>query len=140
VGEEISLCKRYLRIESHRFGDRLETIWEIDDLPKGARLPTLTLQPILENAIYHGIETLPEGGIIHIRGQLSSNEIAITIDNPLPPGEGIDNHEGNQMAQDNIRQRLSAYYGGKGQLLTRTENQRYFTKIIVPYPYENTDR
>lgn len=53
VAEEVSLCKRYLRIESHRFGDRLETVWEIDDVPENAQLPTLTLQPILENAIYH---------------------------------------------------------------------------------------
>jgi two-component system, LytTR family, sensor histidine kinase AlgZ len=140
VTEEISLCKRYLRIELHRFGDKLETVWETDDLPEGALLPTLTLQPILENAIYHGIEALPEGGVIHIHGQLSANKITITIDNPLPPGKNIENHEGNQMAQDNIRQRLIAYFGDKGQLLTQTKNQRYFTKIIVPYPYENTDR
>ncbi len=139
VADEISLCKRYLRIESHRFGDRLETIWEIDDLPEGALLPTLTLQPILENSIYHGIEALPEGGVIYIRGHTTPNEITITIDNPLPPGENLD-HKGNQMAQENIRQRLSVYFGSKGQLLTQTDNQRYITKIIVPYPYENTDR
>jgi len=140
VAEEISLCKRYLRIESHRFGNRLETIWEIDDLPEGARLPTLTLQPILENAIYHGVEALPEGGVIHIRCSKTPNEITIAIDNPLPPGKDIERHDGNQMAQDNIRQRLSVYFGGKGRLLTQTDNQRYITKIVVPYPYENTDR
>jgi len=140
VAEEISLCKRYLRIESHRFGDRLKTVWETDDLPEHAQLPALTLQPILENAIYHGIEPLPEGGVIHIRGQTSANEISITIDNPLPAGKSADHHKGNQMAQDNIRQRLSALYGDKGQMLTQAENNRYITKIIVPYPYENTDR
>lgn len=140
VAEEISLCKRYLRIESHRFGDRLKTVWETDDLPEHVQLPNLTLQPILENAIYHGIEPLPEGGVIHIRGQSSENEIIITIDNPLPPGENTDQHKGNQMAQDNIRQRLSAHYGDKGQLLTQAENYRYITIIILPYPYENTDR
>ncbi len=140
VAEEISLCKRYLRIESHRFGDRLKTIWETDDLPGHAQLPNLTLQPILENAIYHGIEPLPEGGVIHIRGQSHANEISITIDNPLPAGENADHHKGNQMAQNNIRQRLAAHYGDKGQLLTQVEDHRYITKIILPYPYENTDR
>jgi two-component system sensor histidine kinase AlgZ len=140
VAEEISLCKRYLRIESHRFGDRLETVWETGDLPENAQLPTLTLQPILENAIYHGIERLPEGGVIHIRGQVSPNQITITIDNPLPPSEAVDHHHGNQMAQDNIRQRLSAYYGDKAVLITESDNQRYITKVTVPYPYENTDR
>jgi two-component system sensor histidine kinase AlgZ len=83
---------------------------------------------------------LPEGGVIHIRGKTSANEISITIDNPLPAGKSADHHKGNQMAQDNIRQRLSALYGDKGQMLTQAENNRYITKIIVPYPYENTDR
>ena len=140
LAEEISLCKRYLRIESHRFGDKLETVWDTDDLPGQAKLPALTLQPILENAIYHGIERSPEGGVIHIRGQSSENEIIITIDNPLPLGETANHHQGNQMAQDNIRQRLSAHYGDKGQLLTQVEDHRYITKIILPYPYEDTDR
>ena len=140
VIKEISLCKRYLRIESHRFGDRLKTVWDTDGLPEHARLPNLTLQPILENAIYHGIEPLPEGGVIHIRGQSSAHEITITIDNPLPAGINADHHKGNQMALDNIRQRLSAYYGDKGQLLTEIDNHRYITRIIVPYLYEDTDR
>ena len=140
VAEEISLCKRYLRIESHRFGDRLETVWETDELPENVQLPPLTLQPILENAIYHGIERLPEGGVIHIRGQVAPNQITITIDNPLPPSETVDHHQGNKMAQDNIRQRLSAFYGDKADLITESDNQRYITKVIVPYPYENTDR
>ncbi len=140
LAEEISLCKRYLRIESHRFGDRLKTVWETDDLPEDAQLPTLTLQPILENAIYHGIEPLPKGGVIHIHGQKTSNEITITIDNPLSQGGNLEQHDGNQMAQDNIRQRLFAYYGSKGYLITHSDNQRYVTKIVVPYPYENTDR
>ncbi len=140
VAEEISLCKRYLRIESHRFGDRLKTVWETDDLPEHAQLPNLILQPVIENAIYHGIEPLPEGGVIHILGRLSSNEIIITIENPLPSRESAEHQKGNQMAQDNIRQRLSAYYGGKGRLLTQVEDCHYITKIIWPYPYENTDR
>lgn len=140
LAEEVSLCKRYLRIESHRFGDRLETVWETGDLPQNVQLPTLTLQPILENAIYHGIERLQEGGVICIRGQVAPNQITITIDNPLPPSETVDHHQGNQMAQDNIRQRLSAYYGDKAALITEIDNQRYITKVIVPCPYENTDR
>jgi two-component system sensor histidine kinase AlgZ len=140
VAEEISLCKRYLRIESHRFGGRLKTIWEVDNIPKAAQLPTLTLQPILENAIYHGIEPLPEGGVIHIHGQATENQITITIINPLPSDETADQHKGNQMAQDNLRQRLSACYGDKGILITEADNLRYITKVIVPYPYENTNR
>lgn len=140
VAEEISICKRYLRIESHRFGGRLKTVWEVDGLPKGAELPTLTLQPILENAIYHGIEPLPEGGVIHIHGQATGKQITITIINPLPPEKTVGQRKGNQMAQENIRQRLSACYGDRGMLITESDNLRYITKIIVPYPYENTNR
>ncbi len=140
LAAEIDLCKRYLRIESHRFGDRLETIWETDDLPEDAQLPTLTLQPILENAIYHGIEPLADGGVIHIHGSRNDNEITIRIDNPLPSAEKLAQHSGNQMAQDNIRQRLSVFYGGKGHLLTHIDEQRYITEITVPYPYESPDR
>lgn len=139
LAEEISLCKRYLRIESHRFGDRLKAIWETDDLPETVQLPALTLQPILENAIYHGIEPLSEGGIVYIRSQTTENEITITIENPLPPRENFNCHAGNQMAQDNIQQRLSAHYGNKGRLLTHSDHQRYITEIVIPYPYENTD-
>lgn len=140
VAEEISLCKRYLRIESHRFGDRLRTVWETDELPDLAPLPSLILQPIIENAIYHGIEPLSEGGVIHIRGLSSANELSITIDNPLPTEGSANHHQGNQMAQDNIRQRLFAHYGNKGQLLVQIDNHRYLTKIILPYSYENTNR
>lgn len=138
--EEIALCKRYLRIESHRFGDRLEIIWDTDDLPEALQLPNLTLQPILENAIYHGIEPLPKGGVIHIRGRINDHTASIRIENPIPPGEHPSQHAGNQMAQDNIRQRLFVYYGAKGRLQTHVDEQRYITEITLPYPYENTDR
>ncbi len=138
VAEEIALCKHYLRIESHRFGDKLKTVWETDDLPDNVPLPALTLQPILENAIYHGIELLPDGGVIHIRGQVAPHQIVIMIDNPLPPSETADHHYGNQMAQNNIRQRLSAHYGDQAILVTKSDNQHYMTKVVVPYPHEYT--
>jgi len=73
--EEFSLCRRYLSIEAHRLGKRLQVHWDIDALPLHARLPALTLQPLLENAIYHGIEPNNEGGIINISGNLDGNKI-----------------------------------------------------------------
>ena len=138
LAEEITLCRRYLRIEAHRFGKRLVVEWRTDTLPEDAQLPALTLQPILENAIYHGIEHLPEGGIIHISGQQLDKEIIICIDNPLPTAG--ERHQGRQIAQDNIRQRLSAYFGNRGKLIVESKDQLYLTKIVIPYPYENSDR
>lgn len=138
VSEEILLCQRYLRVESSRLGDRLQVIWETDNLPSTLQLPTLTLQPILENAIYHGIELLPEGGKIHIQSEIMTNKIIITITNPSPLNNNTE-HQGNQMALENIRQRLAIHYGSQGLLLTKCDEQLYTTNIILPYPHENTD-
>jgi two-component system sensor histidine kinase AlgZ len=80
--KEIDLCKQYLRIESLRMEDRLKLNWQIDDMPPHALIPPLILQPLLENAVYHGIEPLPEGGEILIAIENKLNELRITISNP----------------------------------------------------------
>lgn len=130
LADEVALCKRYLNIESLRFGDRLQVNWEIDNLPGKLLVPALTIQPILENAIYHGIESLPEGGLINICSQSTPKEVIIIITNPLAVKDST--HQGNQIAQENIRQRLSAYYGEKGHLSVTSDGQQYVTKITVP--------
>ena len=134
LGEEIALCQRYIRIETHRFGERLKVVWETDDLPSTMTLPLLTLQPLIENAIYHGIESLPAGGVIFVRGTLSANCATIMIDNPLAADIGTKNRRGNQIALDNLRERLSAHYDDCAELVTFRDKQRYITKIIVPHP------
>lgn len=139
LAEEIALCKRYLSIESHRFGDRLRVIWEIDELPTTMEFPLLILQPVIENAVYNGIEPSSAGGTIRIRGEILADKIMITVANPLP-AEGNIIYQGNHMAQENIRQRLSACYEGKGTLLIEADGQQYQAKIIVPYADENIDR
>ena len=138
LNEEFEICNRYLRIESYRLGERLQTDWDIDSLPSNARIPSLTLQPLLENAIYHGIETLPDGGTVSIKGKLENNEIIIRISNPI-----LNNQEerpGNHLAQDNIRQRISAYYGNRGKLKIINENQQYHVELTLPYKNEDTSR
>ena len=138
--EEFSLCRRYLRIEGHRLGGRLQVNWDIDELPAHARLPALTLQPLLENAIYHGIEPNNQGGNINISGKFSDNKIILWIENPLPPAGHTIRHEGNQMALENTRQRINAFYDGEGKLEIRTKSGRYRVELTLPYHVENSNR
>lgn len=133
LGEELSLCRRYLRIEAYRLGDRLHAHWETDQLPGDARLPALTLQPLLENAIYHGIELQPEGGTVNIKGKQNGDNLVININNPLPLPDNKGQHDGNQLALDNLRQRLKACYGNKGKLHIYIAENRYHAQVTIPY-------
>jgi len=140
IEDEISLCKRYLRIEKHRLGERLNVHWDIDALPMRTSIPALLLQPLLENAIVHGIECLPEGGTINIHGVLEDQTLRLTIMNPMPAAPGKQTHEGHRLAQENIRQRLHALYDRPDLLLVRTGNGEYRVTITLPLSHENTDR
>ena len=141
ISDEWKLCQHYLRIEGHRLGDRLQVQWDIASLPEDALVPPLSLQPLLENAIYHGIERLPEGGTIFIHGELHDNILKINFANPIPSAELEDIHKGNKHAQENIRQRLSAIYVGESEMKIESENNKYQVKLTLPYKrYENIDR
>ena len=144
IKEECQLCRRYVDIESLRLGDRLNIQWDINELPDDALLPPLTLQPLLENAIYHGLEPLPEGGCISIKGKLLKNRffkktVSISISNPLPANK---KPHGNQMALENISQRLQSFYNGKSQLETHIKNDSFTVTLNFPYinHYEDPDR
>ena len=102
--EELTIAKLYQRIEQLRLGERLQVVWNVADIPARAQLPSLLIQPLLENAVYHGIETLPPGGSIHIDGQVIDEHIELTVSNPIAPGALKRNGHG--IALDNIRQRL----------------------------------
>ncbi len=133
LADEISLCKRYLRIEKHRLGERLQVSWEIDDLPMEIRIPTLSLQPLLENAIYHGIEPIPEGGTIQIVAEEKENYYTLTVKNPVSETISITtHHEGNMLAQENIRQRLTTFFGPKALLNVIPEKQSYQVSVTIP--------
>ncbi|NOX75929.1 MAG: sensor histidine kinase [Gammaproteobacteria bacterium] len=133
LAEEIILTRRYLEIEKLRLGERLDIRWSVDDLPEDAMMPRLILQPLLENAIYHGIEPRNDGGSIGIHGHCYDDEIYITISNPLPSPSAPAQREGNRIAQDNVRQRLAAIYGGGGRLLVQEDSQDYITTLVFPY-------
>ena len=135
LSEELDLCKRYLDIEALRLGSRLQQAWHTKDLPGDALVPPLLIQPLLENAIYHGIEPLTNGGTIEINGQLDNKQIAITIRNPLDQHSSQTSARGNQLAQDNIRERLTGLYGKHGNLQIETDGNSY--QVIISFPYQN---
>ena len=130
--EELELCHRYIEIEQLRLGDRLKINWDLD-VPNDAQVPALLLQPLLENAIYHGIESQTEGGSIEIKGQLEDKQIKFTLTNLLP-SESIKQKQGNQLAQANIRERLNALYADKGTLEITEDDEHY--KVTLQFPYE----
>lgn len=140
LGKELELCRQYLNIEHHRFGERLKCNWLTDNLPLDTRIPPLTLQPILENAIYHGIEPLAEGATIEIRGEIIDQLAQITISNPLAKNRNNEHHDGNHLAQENIRQRLLVHYNRNDLFEIREHEQNYCVIIRVPLEYEHTDR
>lgn len=129
LADEIELAERYLQIEPLRLGTRLKVVWRLDDVPRTTLIPQLTLQPLLENAIYHGIEPLPAGGTIQLDGGLRDEAVIITLRNPLA---AVRPHPGNQLAQDNVRQRLHAHFGAAGQLTIEATPDTYAVTIQLP--------
>lgn len=143
VKEELDLCERYVRIEKLRLGERLDVRWHIDErLREGVQIPLLTLQPLLENAIYHGIQPLPEGGVIEVDMRYEQGEVRIEMRNPVPGEDHQGNRHtaGNRMAVQNIRSRLAVLYGDRAQLEGGVVDGTYITQLRYPHViYEGLD-
>ena len=129
--DEIALAKRYLSIEALRLGERLRIDWSIDDIDQSVMVPSLVLQPLLENAIYHGIEPLPEGGEILVQGAHDEAQVELSISNPLSERTSP-HHAGNRIAQDNVRERLNAYFGDRGGLVVEQSEDGYTVRLTIP--------
>ena len=127
--EEIELAKRYLAIEQIRFGTRLQVSWELDPEASRARVPPLLLQPLVENAVRHGVEPTASGGQIRIRTRVKLGRALISIVNSVPqqpsqPGSGI--------ALRNVRERLRLMHDVAAQFESRRESQVFRVQIAVP--------
>lgn len=110
IADELEVCRCYARIEQARLGERLQLDWQIDPDVLSYPVPALSLQPLLENAVYHGIQQLPEGGKVSIRAGLDEQQqIQLRVINPVPEKAVVS--DGNQIAQHNIHHRLQAIYG-----------------------------
>lgn len=130
--DELALCRRYLEMEQLRLGERLRVEWRIEGVPDTARVPLLTLQPLVENAVYHGIEPLAGGGVMTIRGGLEQGRVCLWVSNPLPPAAAAPHHDGNRVARDNIRARLRALYGGAACLEAAEREGVYEVRLCWP--------
>lgn len=133
---EINLAKAYIDLERWRLGDRLSVSWDLPDQLPDIPLPALTLQPLLENAVGHGIERTTRGGSISVSLLQSEHNITLLITNPA--GEKPTRLKGNGMAIDNIRKRLELLSGEQAKLITGTVDNHYRVKLVIPYAH--TDR
>ena len=129
--EELEVAAIYHRIEKLRLGDRLRVRWDINDLPMRARIPSLTIQPLIENAIYHGIELLPEGGEVKVTGRRDGRQLEITVSNPVASDRAGGKH-GNKMAMSNIRQRFELAYGNRATVNVDETDDRYNVTLRFP--------
>jgi two-component system sensor histidine kinase AlgZ len=131
ISAEVELCRRYLELEQLRLGERLKVVWRIDKMPPDALVPPLVLQPLLENAVYHGIEPRVEPGEISIDIYTSRNQLHAVLRNPYSR-EG-NHHAGNKMAVANIRERLQLHFDAEGSLEARVGEDMYQVHITMPY-------
>lgn len=162
LSREIQLSKQYIALEQLRMGERLSVDWQMQDVPEQALIPPLLLQPLLENAVYHGIEALPQGGSIKIVLRRSGDELRLTVENPCvergPSGSGslgegdsrrvfeIENpkardagnkqRSNNKMALLNIRERLDLLFDAEASYQVEHGNNYYRVEIVLPYVKE----
>ncbi len=128
--QEIAICRQYLALEKLRLEDRLQVNWQIDGAPPNAMIPPLILQPLLENAVYHGIEPMPEGGEIMVNIYSKGTELHIIISNPYAPHNN--HHNGNKMALANIKERLQLHFDLEAALKMEAKDNRYEVHIRLP--------
>jgi hypothetical protein len=125
---EYEMAYKYMTLEKMRLGDRLQDDWQIGDIDESVLLPILTLQPLIENAIYHGIETRLAGGKVSIKARQSRKNLYITIINPKPEvGKTV--RKGNQIARENLQNRFQYLYKGEASI-SYIETDNYYTVTI----------
>jgi two-component system sensor histidine kinase AlgZ len=123
VADELRLCELYLGIEQLRLGNRLQVQWQVQDEARQQPMPSLLLQPLVENAIYHGLSLLPAGGIIRIVVKFERGEIQVSVDNPIPAVAR--SQRGHHMALENIELRLQALYGSAAGLRVQPGDEHF---------------
>ncbi|TAL75563.1 MAG: sensor histidine kinase [Rhodanobacter sp.] len=129
LGEELALLDRYLAIEQLRLGERLRVERDVEALPATFPLPRLLLQPLVENAVHHGVQPLREGGTVALRGACTGDHLVIEITNPLPSTPA---RAGNGHGLDNVRRRVAFRYGPRAQLRAGARGDRYVVTLTLP--------
>ena len=129
LADEITLAQRYLAIEQVRFGDRIQVEWALDPTASAAKLPPLLLQPLVENAVKHGVEPSAQGAHIKISTQRRGSTVVIKVTNTVPAGQG---QPGSGVALDNVRDRLNLLHDVQGQFQSGLKNGVFQVRIEVP--------
>jgi two-component system sensor histidine kinase AlgZ len=129
LDDEIALARRYLDIEQVRFGERLRVEWSIDPAAGGARVPPLVLQPLVENAVKHGVEPSSAGAQVKVTTQRRGETVVIKVTNTVPSGQG---RRGHGVAQDNVRERLRLLHDVQCQFQTVLKDGIYQVRMEVP--------
>jgi two-component system sensor histidine kinase AlgZ len=132
LADEVELCRQYLELEQLRLGERLVIDWNVKSMPGDALVPPLVLQPLLENAVYHGIEPSAAPGVLSINIFLSRDEVHAILRNPYI-ANGARHVTGNKMALDNIRERLALHFDAEASLESRVSRDVYEVHIRMPY-------
>lgn len=134
LADEIALAERYLAIEQVRFGSRLRIRWDLDAAASSARLPPLLLQPLVENAIKHGVEPSPEGAKLRIRTERRGSMVVIEVVNSLPPLRWADEPlpRGHGIALANVRDRLRLLHDMQMQFSAGMDQKNYRVRIAIP--------
>ena len=133
LGQELELAEGYLRIEKQRLGERLRIHWDLQEIPEEAPMPSLMLQPLLENAVYHGIEPSADGGDIEVVGRFRRGIVNLSIVNSLPSDTEISHREGNQIALENVRERMQQAYGESADVRIGLVEGRFQARLYFPF-------
>ncbi|MDM0114266.1 histidine kinase [Variovorax sp. J22R133] len=136
LADEIGLAERYLAIEQVRFGERLRIRWDLDAAASNARLPPLLLQPLVENAVKHGVEPSPKGARLRIRTERRGSRVIIEVVNSLPPLLWADDPlpRGHGIALANVRDRLRLLHDVQAQFRAGVDQDNYRVRIDIPAP------
>ena len=134
LGEELENARAYVRIEQLRMGQRLRVDWQVDELPMAARIPSLTVQPLLENAILHGVSQMPAGGAVKVDGRAAGGMLLLRVRNPLPLDPQTDDPApaGHGIALDNIRERLQLLHGPKASVTAGRDGDGFMVELRLP--------
>jgi len=130
--EELELSRRYLSIERYRLGPRLQVDWQVEDVPDDLPIPQLTLQPLLENALIHGIQPRVEGGVVGVSACYADGVFHLEVSNPFDEAVQEPSSRGSRQALRNIEARLTALFGPEASLSLERRNARHYTRLRYP--------
>lgn len=130
LSRELELARAYANLEEIRLGERLRMLWKVDNAPQDALLPPLVLQPLLENAVYHGVEPMPEGGEVRVDVFAKDKQLNLVVRNPA--GGAGERRSGNRMALSNIRERLELHFDADARLTTHEVGGEFIVQVVMP--------